>query len=279
MLLAYLLGEYTSAERHESSASSRLFILEPEEPGMVDSWTARGRADVKLKGVAALLMGEQLEKAINAYSGQEAFLFERFVQDVLESGLHSSPPSPRIRMCPQPSSRRETCKLMVKLMQQGEMSSPSYFCASRNFPVVDFIASPSHALPQNEGVSMRQEWWNAKVGPGQPELGSAAFVTLMRGLEMIDEEGHLTERWKQSKVKLRFICSANTPVDKGARFVDTHKTIKKKVLPHFEQAKQLFEQCVEVECVPSTRWMGEWRNWKLANIKSLKDELAEYGRS
>ena len=99
VLLAYLLGEYTSAERHESSVSSRLFVLEPEDPGLIASWAARGRAHVKLKDVAALLMGEQLERAMAKQAGVIVGICSRLLRSaVAKLGRSCSSSSSRPRV-------------------------------------------------------------------------------------------------------------------------------------------------------------------------------------
>ena len=284
-LLAHILGECTNAEGHPSSVSSRLFELEPEEPGFVAPWTARRRASVKLKKTAVHLMSSQLEAAISAYTGQEWFLFEQFVQDVLEHGVHSTPQLPRARAYPRPASLRETYRLMMRMMHtRSEDARPLYLCTSQNFPVVDFVLSVPSSLGRADvdlpstisATPIVQEWWNAKVGSSTPEMSSTAFVTLMKGLGLIDCKGRVTEKCGTMMVKLRFVRSAaRRPTRESFSFVNTHTTGTE---PDFETTRQLFEQFVDVECVHAPDWIAAWRKSTLESLTRLEGEIADYAR-
>ena len=273
-LLSYLMGHSTGVGGHECSVSSRLFNIEPEEPGLDVAWKERSKANVQLKDIAASLMSEQLEKALNAFTGQDAFLFERFVQAVLECGMLSVPPVRCIGVFPRPSSHAETFKLMMGAMRQDKTSRPIYFSTSTNFPVVDFVTSSSSSSVQDPGLNVVQEWWNAKAGNSKVEVSSTAFVKLMRGLKLIDAEGMETSHFNNSIFKLRFICSSGRPQDAVPRFVDCHN--EQNVVPNFQKAKELYCKYVKVEIVNATELIEGWRAWKLGSAKCLKDDADSY---
>jgi len=272
LLLAYILGECTTAERHESSVSSRLFVLVPEKPGPVSTWVSRRRAEVKLKDVAALLMVDQLEKAINAFTGQDAALFERFVQQVLESGVDRSPTQPRARCSPRRATIAETSALMVEMMQDGATPTPMYFCTSVGFPVVDFVASRS------KGETVAQEWWNAKVGPAKPVIGSSAFTKLMKNLQLIDSDGRWIED-RKFKFKLKLVRNVRTAPRESYVFRDMHRKLDGDGVGDYSRAKEIFYECVDVECIDAMDWKDSWCKWKLDHLKEIEELITECTRA
>jgi hypothetical protein len=279
-LLAFVLGQCTNAEHHESSASSRLFTLEPERPGLVDVWTSRCRAEVKLMDVAALVMSEQLQKVVDAFTVEEAFVFERFAQECLERGLDARPPSPRARWCPQPLSATESSRAMLRMMRvnrHGDATAPVYFRTSKGFPVVDFVTSVRSDAVQGEGEAIAQEWWNAKIGAAKPAVGSSAFMTLMKGLGLIDSNGVWIDDKKRIKFKLFMLCSAQkASPGSGVKLTDTHRKLNGQGVGDFESATELFNECVHVECVDAMAWKAHWRSWREDHMKAIEALVAEY---
>jgi len=276
-LLAFLFGECTNAEQHESSVSSRLFTLEPECRGLVDGWASRCRAEVKLKDVAALVMGDQLEKVIDAFSVKDAFVFERFAQEYLECGLDAHPPSPRDRWRPQSSSAVESSQAMVRLMNASEHDDDTgqvYFRTSNGFPVVDLVTSVRRGAPQDASGTIVQEWWNAKVGAAKPEVSSSAFMTLMHKLGLVDSSGLWIGPKSQIRFKLTMLCSVRTST--GVKFTDTHRKLVGKGIGNFEQAKALFDECMDVECVDAMAWKSQWRTWREGRMSCTQALVAEY---
>jgi len=276
-LLAFLFGECTNAEHHESSVSSRLFTLEPECRGLVDTWASRCRAEVKLKDVAALVMGDQLEKAIDAFTVEDAFVFERFTMEYLECGLDVHPPSPRVRWCPQLSSVAESSQAMMRLMQRdqhGDATGQVYFRTANGFPVVDFVTSVLGGVAQDSNRAIVQEWWNAKVGAAKPEVSSSAFMRLMKSLGLVDSNGLWIDANHHIKLKLKMLCSVRKST--GVKFVDTHRNLVGVGIGNFEQAKTLFSECMEVECVDALAWKGQWRTWREGRMRRVKALVAEY---
>ena len=276
-LLAFLFGECTNAEHHESSVSSRLFTVEPECRGLVDAWASRCRAEVKLKDVAALVMGDELEKAIDAFTVEDAFVFERFAMEYLECGLDVDPPSRRVRLRPQPASAAESCEAMVRLMQtsqHGEATGQVYFRTANGFPVVDFVTSLRGGVAQNEDRAVVQEWWNAKVGAAKPAVSSSAFMRLMKNLGLVDSSGVRTDANHHVRFKLTMLCSARKSA--GFKFVDTHRNLRGDGIGNFEQANTLFDECIEVECIDALAWKGQWRMWREGRMRRVKALVAEY---
>ena len=154
------------------------------------------------------------------------------------------------------------------MMQLGEHEGPVYLRTSPTFPVVDFVASSRHSQPRTSqgGIDcdgdevVVQEWWNAKTGSHRPEVSSMAFMRVMHGLELIDNHGAWIDERKQVKIKLRFVCSGRA---QAHAFVDRHSSRRTDGIGSFARAMELFDRCVDVECVNAMDWKGEWLTWRL----------------
>ena len=263
VLLSYMLGQCTGAEGHESSVSSRLFSVEPMVLGQVEGWRRREHAEVKLKQAAKMYLREHLERSVRAYTGDNALMFEQFVQELVACGAYSCSVEPRPQFHGRPTSREETFDLMKQMMIQPD--TPTYLCTSRNFPIADFVVSGGalckHASAHGVTGSDRilQEWWNAKVvGRSRLTIGSAAFMDVMYGLELVNSVGSLVNERGSVRILLRFVCNREPPSGGQVVIADTHQDRSQGCIGDFALAKQLFEECVNVVCVDAATWQKEW---------------------
>jgi hypothetical protein len=278
-LLSLVLGESTTAVHHKSSVSSHIFSVEPECPGPVGAWQSRCNAQVKLMDVAALVLCKQLQKELRAFSVEDAFVFEQFVQECLELGLDASPRLPRSRWLPAPFSFSESSAAMIRLMrtQQDGSSGPVYLRTSAGFPVVDFATtSTGRDGAHGGGEVVVHEWWNAKVGGGRPEVGSSAFMRLLNDLGLVDSSGVWIGAERRVKFKLTMVCSSSKAATAKVRLKDSHRTVQKRGVGDFARAKVLFDEYVEATCVDVATWKGRWAELRESRMEAVESLLSEY---
>ena len=120
------------------------------------------------------------------------------------------------------------------------------------------------------------EWWNAKVGGGRPEVGSSAFMRLLKDLGLIDSSGLWIAAERRVKFKLMMVCSSSKAAAAEVRLKDSHRIVQKRGVGDFARAKELFDEYVEATCVDVATWKGRWAELRESRMEAVESLLSEY---